>query len=76
VLRGALSTTEGRGGRAYAAARRDFCKMHAVEGILESLLMTRGPEADAKRARASPDHLLSGPDLPLEGPIAGIRVSS
>ncbi|HEX5135370.1 MAG TPA: FAD-dependent monooxygenase [Planctomycetota bacterium] len=88
VLRDALSYSEdwGAGGRAYAAEHAaTFRKMHAVEGIFENLVMTRGRDADAKRARAlpllaedpmaMPDHLLCGPDLPLEGPIADIYVS-
>ena len=73
-------------GKAYAAAQNaSFMQMHKVESVFEQLLMGQGPEAEAKRAQALPimaqdptalpDHMFSGPDLPIEGEIARIYAS-
>jgi 2-polyprenyl-6-methoxyphenol hydroxylase-like FAD-dependent oxidoreductase len=84
-LRDAVLAHEDRetAGEVYAAAQHgSFGRMLSVERIYERMLTERGQEADAKRAQAlpllaqdptvMPDHLLVGPDLALEGPLAQI----
>jgi len=83
VLRDALRDDEDwdAAGKRYAADQSAaFARIHEIESLFEHLFMTRGPDADAKRARALPliaedptvlpDHLFGGPTLPVEGPIA------
>lgn len=63
-------------GHAYARAHdRHYGVIHTVNALFAELFLATGAEADARRARAfanlledparSPDHQLSGPDLPL-----------
>ena len=64
-------------GERYASKHDDhYGKIRTVSGWFYDLFQRLGPEADARRARAMPliaqdptrppDHLWSGPDLPLE----------
>jgi 2-polyprenyl-6-methoxyphenol hydroxylase-like FAD-dependent oxidoreductase len=63
-------------GHAYAAEHdRYYGVIHTVDNWLTELYLALGPEAEARRARALPliaqdgtrvpDHIISGPDLPL-----------
>jgi 2-polyprenyl-6-methoxyphenol hydroxylase-like FAD-dependent oxidoreductase len=63
-------------GHAYAAEHdRYYGVIHTVDNWLTELYLAIGPEAEARRARALPliaqdgtrvpDHIISGPDLPL-----------
>lgn len=67
-------------GHRYAEEhQRSFRACHVVEGWIRSLFQDPSPEAAALRARATPliaedptripDHILSGPDLPLDGQV-------
>jgi menaquinone-9 beta-reductase len=78
VLRDELmnnSDWEAAGHRYAAQHQRRFHACHMVEGWLRALFQDPSPEAEALRARAMPliaedptrvpDHIFSGPDLPL-----------
>lgn len=63
-------------GHAYAVEHdRYYGIIHTVDNWLTELYLALGPEAEARRARALPlitqdvtrvpDHIISGPDLPL-----------
>jgi menaquinone-9 beta-reductase len=78
VLRDELtrnSDWEAAGHRYAEQHQRSFQACHAVEGWLRTLFQDPSPESAALRARAMPliaedpsrvpDHILSGPDLPL-----------
>lgn len=67
-------------GHAYAAEHdRYYGVIHTVDNWLTEFFLALGPEAEARRARALPliaqdgtrvpDHILSGPDLPMHETI-------
>lgn len=78
VLRDELTETSdwNAAGHRYAEQhQRSFCACHTVEGWLRTLFQDPSPEAAALRTRTMPliaedptrvpDHIFSGPDLPL-----------
>jgi 2-polyprenyl-6-methoxyphenol hydroxylase-like FAD-dependent oxidoreductase len=79
VLRDVLLSTADweEAGHHYAAERdRYYGALHTVTRWRTDLIYTPGPEAEARRARVlpllaqdatrAPDHLFSGPDLPVD----------
>jgi 2-polyprenyl-6-methoxyphenol hydroxylase-like FAD-dependent oxidoreductase len=79
VLRDELLSSENwdEAGHAYAAEHdRHYGVIHTVDNWLSQMFFETGPEGEARRARAfpllaqdptrAPDHVLSGPDLPLD----------
>ncbi len=84
VLRDELTNNsdwEAAGHRYAEQHRRSFHACHVVEGWLRSLFQDPSPEAAALRARALPliaedptrvpDHIFSGPNLPLDEQVRG-----
>ena len=82
VLRDELTKTsdwEAAGHRYAEQHQRSFHACHTVEGWLRTLFQDPSPEAAALRARTMPliaedptrvpDHIFSGPDLPLNEPV-------
>lgn len=66
-----------KAGHAYAEEHdRNYGVIHKVTGWFSSMFLEQGPEADARRGKAFPrfaedpmripDHLFSGPELPLD----------
>lgn len=71
----ALCSSEKSNLKTACAQRRSFHACHTLEGWIRALFQDPSPEAAALRARALPliaedptrvpDHIFSGPDLPL-----------
>jgi 2-polyprenyl-6-methoxyphenol hydroxylase-like FAD-dependent oxidoreductase len=79
VLRDHLAAGDNWDAAAHAYARDHdwyYAVTHRVDNWFSELLLTHGPEADARRERALslmaedptriPDHVMSGPDLPAD----------